>query len=56
MVGRDEAPAEALDELLLSGLELVTKLAVLVPPLRVRRTRFHGVFAPNATPRSPCRP
>ncbi len=36
------------DELLLSGLELVRKLAVLVPPPRVHQTRFLGVFAPNA--------
>lgn len=36
------------DELVLTGLELVEKLAVLVPPPRIHLVRFHGVFAPNA--------
>jgi hypothetical protein len=35
------------DELVLTGKELVKKLAVLVPPPRVHLVRFHGVFAPN---------
>jgi len=35
-------------ELVLTGLELVQKLAVLVPPRRFHGVRFHGVFAPNA--------
>ena len=36
------------NELVLTGLELVEKLAVLIPPPRVHVVRFHGVFAPNA--------
>jgi Putative transposase len=35
------------DELVMTGKELVRKLAVLVPPPRVHLVRFHGVFAPN---------
>ena len=34
--------------LLLSPLQLVRKLAALVPPPRFNLTRFHGVFAPNS--------
>ena len=40
------------DELVLTGKELVKKLAVLVPPPRVHLVRFHGVFAPNAKHRA----
>jgi Putative transposase len=40
------------DELVMTGKELVRKLAVLVPPPRVHLVRFHGVFAPNAKHRS----
>src|SRR5689334_6573881 len=29
-------------------LELIGKLAVLIPPPRVHQTRFHGVFASNS--------
>ena len=36
----------------LSPLELIAKLAALIPPPRVHLTRFHGVFAPNAAARS----
>jgi hypothetical protein len=32
----------------LSPLELIARLARLVPPPRVHRHRYHGVFAPNA--------
>ena len=39
-------------ELVLTGVELVAKLAILIPPPRVHLTRFHGVFAPNAKLRS----
>jgi hypothetical protein len=39
-------------ELVMSGLELVQKLAVLIPPPRIHLVRFHGVFAPNAKLRS----
>ena len=35
------------DELVLTGVELIEKLAVLIPPPRVHVVRFHGVFAPN---------
>ena len=40
------------DELVLTGLELVEKLAVLIPPPRIHLVRFHGVFAPSATLRA----
>lgn len=39
-------------ELVMTGKELVRKLAVLVPPPRVHLVRFHGVFAPNAKHRA----
>jgi hypothetical protein len=35
-------------DLLLSPLELLQRLARLVPPPRVHRHRYHGVLAPNA--------
>jgi hypothetical protein len=34
--------------LLLSPLELLERLARLVPPPRIHRQRYHGVLAPNA--------
>jgi hypothetical protein len=34
--------------LLLSPLELLQRLARLVPPPRMHRHRYHGVLAPNA--------
>ena len=34
-------------DLVMTGLELVEKLAVLVPPSRVNLVRYHGVFAPG---------
>ena len=40
------------DELVMTGKELVRKLAILVPPPRVHQVRFHGVFAPNAKHRA----
>lgn len=33
----------------LDPLDLLTKLALLVPPARSKTVRFHGVYAPNAT-------
>ena len=33
-------------------LELIARLAALVPKLRVSLTRFHGVFAPNSKQRA----
>ena len=37
--------------LLLSPLELIEKLAALVPPRRLNLIRYHGVLAPNASAR-----
>jgi len=37
-------------------VELIAKLAALVPPPRAHLTRFHGVFAPNATLRAQLTP
>ncbi|GMU06538.1 transposase [Corallococcus caeni] len=34
--------------LLFTGLELLRRVALLVPPPRANLTRFHGVFAPGA--------
>ncbi|MDY7231717.1 transposase [Hyalangium rubrum] len=34
--------------LLFTGLELLQRVASLVPPPRANLTRFHGVFAPGA--------
>jgi len=34
--------------LLLSPLELIEKLAALVPPRRLNLVRYHGILAPNA--------
>jgi len=39
-------------DLVMTGLELVEKLAVLVPPPRVNLVRYHGVFAPGSKLRS----
>ena len=38
--------------LLLSPLELMEKLAALVPPRRLNLIRYHGVLAPNASARN----
>ena len=37
--------------LVLSPLELIEKLAALVPPPRLNLVRYHGVLAPNASER-----
>ena len=37
-------------------VELIAKLAALVPPSRAHLTRFHGVFAPNAKLRAQLTP
>ena len=37
--------------LLFTGLELLRRVAYLVPPPRANLTRFHGIFAPGAKPR-----
>ena len=39
-------------QLLLSPLELIEKLAALIPPPRLNRVRYHGILAPNARHRS----
>ncbi|WNG16864.1 hypothetical protein F0U63_20990 [Cystobacter fuscus] len=41
--------------LLFTGLELLRRVASLVPPPRVNLTRFHGVFAPGAIRPAPVR-
>ena len=38
--------------LVLSPLELIEKLAALVPPPRLHLIRYHGVLAPNAADRA----
>ena len=38
--------------LVMTGMELLRKLAPLVPPPRVNLLRFHGVLAPNSKLRS----
>ena len=37
-------------------VDFISKLAALVPPPRAHLTRFHGVFAPNATWRAQLTP
>jgi hypothetical protein len=39
-------------ELRLTALELVERLATLIPPPRLHRHRSHGVLAPNAPQRA----
>ena len=39
---------DATTELSLSPLELIDRIAALVPPPRVHRHRYHGVLAPNS--------
>ena len=41
-----EAPAPSI--LLLTPLELLQRIARLIPPPRIHRHRYHGVLAPNA--------
>ena len=38
--------------LMMTGEELVGRLAVLIPPTRVHTVRFHGCFAPNCKVRA----
>ncbi len=38
------------------AVDFIAKLAALVPPPRAHLTRFHGVFAPNASLRSQLTP
>ncbi len=42
---------EGTTHLLFTGLELLRRVASLVPAPRANLTRFHGVFAPGAQPR-----
>jgi len=39
-------------ELMLTPLELIDRLAALIPPPHTHRHRYHGVLAPNATLRA----
>ncbi|WP_075011460.1 transposase [Stigmatella aurantiaca] len=41
-------PDEARRSVTFTGLELLRRVASLVPPPRANLTRFHGVFAPGA--------
>jgi hypothetical protein len=36
----------------LTPLELIERLAALIPPPRLHRHRYHGVLAPNSPPRA----
>jgi hypothetical protein len=45
---RPRLPRRLVDQVRLSPLELLDRLARLIPPPRVHRHRYHGVFAPNA--------
>ena len=42
--------ADGRTHLTMTGVELLRKLAPLVPPPRQNLTRYHGVFAPNSHP------
>jgi hypothetical protein len=44
--------SKANQELVLSPLELIARIAALVPPPRQHRHRYYGVLAPNAAQRS----
>jgi hypothetical protein len=39
-------------DLMLTPVELIHRLAALIPPPRTYRHRYHGVWAPNATLRA----
>ena len=41
---------------MLEPLDLMARLAVLVPPPRMHLTRYHGVFAPHSTLRAEITP
>ena len=45
---RGMAPGARPAALVLTPLELITKIAALVPPPRAHRHRYYGVLAPNA--------
>ena len=45
---RGTAPGARPAALVLTPLELITKIAALVPPPRAHRHRYYGVLAPNA--------
>ncbi len=49
---RGTAPRTRPAALVLTPLELITKIAALVPPPRVHRHRYYGVLAPNASLRA----
>jgi hypothetical protein len=49
---RGTAPGARPSALVLTPLELITKIAALVPPPRAHRHRYYGVRAPNAPLRS----
>jgi hypothetical protein len=49
---RGTAPGTRPAALVLTPLELITKIAALVPPPRVHRHRYYGVLAPNASLRA----
>ena len=49
---RTTAPGARPAALVLTPLELITKIAALVPPPRAHRHRYYGVLAPNASLRS----
>lgn len=42
--------------IVLEPLDLMARLAALVPPPRMHQTRFHGVFAPRSTLRAAVKP
>ena len=46
--GRTTVPGARPAALVLTPLELITKIAALVPPPRAHRHRYYGVLAPNA--------
>jgi hypothetical protein len=43
-----KALADGKTQLRLTPLELLDRLAALIPPPRLHRHRYHGVLAPNA--------
>lgn len=49
---RTTVPGARPAALVLTPLELITKIAALVPPPRAHRHRYYGVLAPNAPLRS----
>lgn len=53
LVYRNPKPRpDGLGELVLTPLELIDKIAALVPPPRAHRHRYYGVLAPNASLRA----